>query len=66
VGRALRPLGPAAERDDAAARGDLDAEGVLQEPKVFVVDTEERAEPGFGQVQGYRSVLDSAVSSPKG
>ena len=66
VGRPLGSLGAAAQRDHAAARRDLHAEGVLEEPQVFVVDTEERAEPGFGKVQGNRSVLNSAVSSPKG
>ncbi len=63
MGRALGSLGAPAQRDDPAPRGDLDAEGVLEEPQVFVVDTEESAQPRFGQVQGNRSVLDGAVSS---
>jgi hypothetical protein len=37
----------------APARGDLDAERVLQQPKVFVVNTEERAEPRLGKGERY-------------
>ena len=59
------PSGSPRQRHHAAARRDLDAEGVFEKPQVFVVDTEERAEPGLGNVQGYRSVLNSAVSSSK-
>ena len=59
-------LRAAGQRHHATARRDLHAEGVFDKPQVFVVDTEERAEPGLGDVQGYRTVLDSAVSSSKG
>jgi hypothetical protein len=47
------------DRNLAAARGDLDAEGVFEEPKVFVVDTEERAESRLGKRErdGVRSDL---------
>ncbi len=65
MSRPIGPLGFAGQGDDAAPGRDLHAEGILEEPQVFVVDTEERAEPGLGQVQGYRSLLNSAVSSPK-
>ena len=59
--RERRALGVARDRNLAAARGDLDAEGFLEEPKVFVVDTEERAEPGLGKCE--RNGVGSDVSA---
>ena len=58
--RESRALRVARDRNLSAARGDLDAEGVFEEPKVFVVDTEERAEPGLGK--GERNGVGSDVS----
>src|ERR1019366_8358343 len=57
--RESRALRVARNGDLAPARGDLDAEGVFEEPKVFVVDTEERAESrlGKGERDGVRSDL---------
>jgi hypothetical protein len=57
--RERRALRVARDRNLAAARGDLDAEGILEEPKVFVVDTEERAESRLGKRErdGVRSDL---------
>jgi hypothetical protein len=51
--RERRALRVARDGDLAPARGDLDAEGVFEEPKVFVVDTEERAEPRLGEGERY-------------
>jgi hypothetical protein len=55
------PLGISGDRNFAPARGDLDAERVLEKPQVFVVDTEERAEPGLGE--GERDGVGSDVSA---
>jgi hypothetical protein len=60
-GRVGRPLGVAGDGDLAPARGDLDAESVFEKPQVFVVDTEERAEPGLGK--GERNGVGSDVSA---
>jgi hypothetical protein len=51
--RQRRALRVARDGDLAPARGDLDAEGVLEEPEVFVVNTEERAEPRLGEGERY-------------
>ncbi len=51
--RERRALRVARDGDLAPARGDLDAEGVFEKPKVFVVDTEERAEPRLGEGERY-------------
>jgi hypothetical protein len=53
------PLGVSRDRNLAPARGDRDAEGLFEEPQVFVVDTEERAEPVFreGERDGVGSDL---------
>jgi hypothetical protein len=61
TGREGRAVGIAGNGDLAAARGDLDAERVLEKPQVFVVDTEERAEPGLGK--GERNGVGSDVSA---
>jgi hypothetical protein len=53
AGREGRAVRVAADGDFASARGDLDAERVLEKPQVFVVDTEERAEPGLGKGERY-------------
>jgi hypothetical protein len=47
--RERRALGIARDGDLPPARGDFDAECSFQKPQVFVVDTEERAEPGLGE-----------------
>jgi len=59
-----RPLGVPRDGHLAPARGDLDAERVLEKPQVFVVDTEERAEPGLGE--GERNGVGSDVVRASG
>ncbi|HQQ77046.1 MAG TPA: hypothetical protein PLB01_06795 [Thermoanaerobaculia bacterium] len=61
AGREGRAVGVAGDGDLAPARGDLDAESVFEKPQVFVVDTEERAEPGLGK--GERNGVGSDVSA---
>ena len=39
------------ETETSLPRGDLDVESVFEKPQVFVVDTEERAEPGLGECE---------------
>jgi len=56
-----RAVGVAGDGDFPPARGDLDAECVFEKPQVFVVDTEERAEPGLGK--GERNGVGSDVSA---
>jgi hypothetical protein len=59
AGRERGPLGVSRDRNLVPARGDRDAEGLFEEPQIFVVDTEERAEPGFreGERDGVGSDL---------
>jgi hypothetical protein len=61
AGREGRAVRVARDGDLAPARGDLDAESVFEKPQVFVVDTEERAEPGLGK--GERNGVGSDVSA---
>jgi hypothetical protein len=61
AGREGRAVRVARDGDFPPARGDLDAESVFEKPQVFVVDTEERAEPGLGK--GERNGVGSDVSA---
>ena len=61
AGRERRAVGVAGDGDFPPARRDLDAESVFEKPQVFVVDTEERAEPGLGK--GERNGVGSDVSA---
>jgi len=65
AGRRGGRLGVPGDEDLGAARRDGDAEGLFEEPEIFVVDTEERAEPGFreGQRDGVGSDLACLLPS---
>jgi hypothetical protein len=61
--RKSRALRVARNGNLAPTRGDLDAEGIFEEPKVFVVDTEERAESRLGESKrdGVRSDVSARL-----